>query len=367
MPGVALNLDLPSVTDTMAVMVAKTRVALSTIQDDLVPKLVPAEMNINAALSANGNAITGLGSVGMVGGNTPVAAGSIYYANGEFYAIDSTATVKLTSAGGLAIAGAKGIGGDYGNVANSALVYYDSASGEYRFFSSNGTSYGTVVTGSLVLKNANGFAPTYLPAAGQAANYQITVPPALPTGTALLQTTTAGVQTYSNTMAAATPIILKTTGNIQHDNYVVNYTPMLFDTINVSGGGATNNGALGGVVCPASSVTLIRMIPLDSSKTISSIELLTSGAANAVTYALNSQGGFGAISAIAGATVSSTQFQAIIPLSTASALVPYGGMPLTMVNNGSRVTTWLRVTTGVTPVTIYTISEIYFCNNLGNT
>jgi hypothetical protein len=363
MPGVALNLDLPSVTDTMAVMVAKTRVALSTIQDDLVPKLVPAEMNINAALSANGNAITGLGSVGMVGGNTPVAAGSIYYANGEFYAIDSTATVKLTSAGGLAIAGAKGIGGDYGNVANRALVYYDSASGEYRFFSSNGTSYGTVVTGSLVLKNANGFAPTYSPAAGQAANYQVTAPPALPANTALLQTTAAGVQSYSNTMANATPIVFTTTGNIQHDNFVMSFAPSPFETVNISGGGAANNGSNAGVNIPLNSAQWVRLPPLDSSKTIMQILIECSGAANPVTYDIGVQNvGFGpsAIGVLSGASSTSSAAQVTINYSA--------GVPLGYASNSNkRSVAWLKVTTGATAVTLYVITIVYKCNTLGNT
>lgn len=192
MPGVNLNLDLPNVTDTMATMVAKTKAALSAIQDDLAPKVVASELNINSSLSFNGNTLTGLGSATLVSGNVPTAAGSLYYTGGEFYAIDGTGTVKLTNVGQIAVAGVKGIGGDYGNVGNNANVYYDNASGEYRFFDGTGTGYGTLLAKKLVLKNATGFAPTFQASASQAANYNVITPVALPAAAQVVTIDNAG-------------------------------------------------------------------------------------------------------------------------------------------------------------------------------
>lgn len=154
MPGTALNLDLPDLSEDLSTIVAKIVTALSAISDDLTPKIVASEININAGLSFNGNALTGLGSTTLVSGNVPTSPGSIYYSGGEFYVIDATGPIKLTQLGNIAVAGVKGIGGDYGNVGNSALVYFDNLSGEYRFFDGTGTAHAPLVTKYLTVYNA---------------------------------------------------------------------------------------------------------------------------------------------------------------------------------------------------------------------
>lgn len=154
MPGVNLNLDLPSLSDSLATIVSKTAAALSAIQNDLTPKVTAGEININAALPFNGNAATGLGSVQLVSGNTPTAAGSVYYLNGEFYAIDATGVIQLTLNGAINASGIGGIVGDYGGV-NPARVTYVSASHQYQFTSSPGV-WATIVAGNFILEGANG-------------------------------------------------------------------------------------------------------------------------------------------------------------------------------------------------------------------
>lgn len=196
MPGIDLNLDLPDVTDTMAVMVAKTKICLAAIEDDLANQVVVSEMSFNATLPLNGSAITGLGYSTYVAGNVPTAAGSIYYSAGEFYAIDSTGPVLLTNLGAIAIASVKGIGGDYGASSNSALVFYDNASGEYRFFSGNGTSPAPIVTGYHTISNGTNYT-RLKPNAAYSASYDLTFPPAQATANnQVMLVSTTGAMTF---------------------------------------------------------------------------------------------------------------------------------------------------------------------------
>lgn len=154
MPGVNLNLSLPSLSDNLATIVSKTATALSAIQNDLTPKVTAGEININAALPFNGNAATGLGSIQLATGNTPTAAGSVYYLNGEFYCIDSTGTIQLTANGSLNASGFGAIVGDYGGV-NPARVTYVAASSQYQFTSSAGV-WADLVARSIILEGSAG-------------------------------------------------------------------------------------------------------------------------------------------------------------------------------------------------------------------
>lgn len=137
MPGVDLNLDLPTLSDTMADIVAKLATALSAIETDLAAQVVPAEINVNSALSLAGNALTNVGSVQMVAGNSPTTPGSLYYTGGEFYMVDATGAVQITSSGSLNVAAVGGFVGDYGGV-NPARATYHDISGEFRFTEDTG-------------------------------------------------------------------------------------------------------------------------------------------------------------------------------------------------------------------------------------
>ncbi len=154
MPGVNLSLDLPQLSDPLATVVSKTAAALTAIQNDLTPKVTAGALNINAALPFNGNPATGLGSIQLSAGNTPTAAGSIYYASGEFWAIDATGTIQLTSMGNLNAAGLAGIVGDYGGT-NPARVTYVNASGQYQFTTAPG-AYADLVARSVILEGSAG-------------------------------------------------------------------------------------------------------------------------------------------------------------------------------------------------------------------
>jgi hypothetical protein len=156
MIGTNLGLTLPSLSDSMATMVSKTATALSAIQVSIADKATPAGLNINAALSFAGNWATSVGGIVLAAGNHPTAAGSFYYSGGEFFMVDATGAIQLTSAGALNAASVAGIGGDYGG-ANPASAIYNNASGQFRFFSNGGTStYADVACLGVVLKGSAG-------------------------------------------------------------------------------------------------------------------------------------------------------------------------------------------------------------------
>src|ERR1700691_5275926 len=98
MIGTPLSLVLPSLSDTMANVVAKTATALAAIQTYVEDQATPAALNVNGNLSFGGNAATDVGYVGLVAGQQPTAPGSVYYYSGEFYLVDSTGTIRLNSA-----------------------------------------------------------------------------------------------------------------------------------------------------------------------------------------------------------------------------------------------------------------------------
>src|SRR5690349_12466118 len=124
MIGTDPGLDLPALSDTMAQMVAKTRQALADLADSIADKATPAAININSALSFQGNQATNVASVTLVDGGFATGEGSIYYHNGSFYAVDGSAAVKLTDSGNINITATGAIGGDYGG-GNPATVTFD--------------------------------------------------------------------------------------------------------------------------------------------------------------------------------------------------------------------------------------------------
>lgn len=139
MPGVDLNLPIPSLSDTQTTVVTKVAQALTAIDTDLADPVLASEININSALEFNGNPALNIGYA-TFGGGTPgvVIPGAIYYNNGEWFVVDGTATIQLTNAGALNLTLNGGIGGDYAAV--SALLAYDNAGTRYRFFGAGGTT-----------------------------------------------------------------------------------------------------------------------------------------------------------------------------------------------------------------------------------
>lgn len=183
----------------MATIVSKVAAALSAIEDDLAPDITSSEININAALTFNGMPAIGLGSLTLQAGNVPTAAGSVYYNAGEFFAIDATGIVQLTSGGGINVASVKGIGGDYGKPGNSALVSYNNASGEYSFLSGTGAALGGLVANYLTVETlSTGFGARLHPGTSAAALLDLFLPSALPSGTSHLYMDNSGHMLFQN-------------------------------------------------------------------------------------------------------------------------------------------------------------------------
>jgi hypothetical protein len=139
MPGIDLNLPIPSLADTQTVVITKIAQALTAINADLAAKVLASEIDITSTLNFNGNAGQNVGYL-TFGGGTPgaVIPGAIFYNNGEWFVVTATGTIQLTSAGALNFSLNGGIGGDYTGVA--ALVSYDNAGTRYRFFGAGGTT-----------------------------------------------------------------------------------------------------------------------------------------------------------------------------------------------------------------------------------
>ena len=127
--------------------------------------------------------------------------------DGELYWRNASGTdVKMTSGGTLNIAIAGGIVGDY--AAAAAAVYYDDSAQAYRFLEAAPlpNSWSRVQCGDLDLyEHASGIANRVRLASptGLAASYALTLPAALPGSTSILQVSSAGAVTASNTVANA--------------------------------------------------------------------------------------------------------------------------------------------------------------------
>lgn len=127
--------------------------------------------------------------------------------DGELYWRNASGTdVKMTSGGTLNIAIAGGIVGDY--AASAAAVYYDDSAQAYRFLEAapSPNSWSRVQCGDLDLyEHASGIANRVRISSpvGLAASYALTLPAALPGSTQLLQVSSAGAITASNTVGNA--------------------------------------------------------------------------------------------------------------------------------------------------------------------
>jgi hypothetical protein len=151
MPGVNLNLSLPSLSDSMSTVVTKLVQALNTVQNDLAPKIAAGIININAALPCNGNPLTSVGYVTLASGQTPTTAGSIYFNNGEFYLVDAAGAIQLTASGAINVGV---VGGITGMNATTAAVTYVNGSQTFQFTSNVGV-YAKIQAANVILQGTN--------------------------------------------------------------------------------------------------------------------------------------------------------------------------------------------------------------------
>jgi len=181
MIGTDLDLDLPDLGDSLATIVSKTVVALSAIEDSHADLATPSALDINSNISFGGNHATNVGGVVLAAGNSPTAAGSFYYSGGKFYLKDATGVIQLSADGTINVSSSGGIGGDYGQGGNPAVVTYDDASGQYRFKESTGPDvWADLVVDDVVLMETSGTDSIRLSApADVTTSYTLTLPAAL--------------------------------------------------------------------------------------------------------------------------------------------------------------------------------------------
>lgn len=148
---------------------------------------------------------------------TPV--GSIQNYGGELYYVSASGAVRITNGGALDVVGANGISGDY---AAPAEFRYDLGATQYQAYSDTGTTpdtwaylgarafdiYGTATSTTRVrLAWAGG------------ASYTLTIPTTPPGTQQLLQMSSAGAVTASNTLGNNENITLQGTGHLKHGTY----------------------------------------------------------------------------------------------------------------------------------------------------
>lgn len=272
-----------------------------------------AGINIDADIPAGTNAITGLRAIDF----TAVAAATVagyagaFFVNSAdselYYRTTSGSNVKITNGASLNVATfAGGIGGDYSAV--SALLDYDDATDTYRFrqeVSSAVRQYGKISSADLKLfeykaagdPSVPSFGVTLQSPAALAASYTLTLPGALPGSTLLMQCSSAGVVTFSNTINSLVlnsnqTITLAGTGRVILAS--MNETVILEPTGTVTGG--TTNWSTGapGVVQDASTTAYYQLSRNQSKRRILSVEVTSGTSANSTVYSLVTGGGSGA-------------------------------------------------------------------------
>ncbi len=213
MPGVDLNLDLPTLADTFSDVVTKLVTAIEAIAADIEPRITGGQLEINTEVSMGGAPLINVGGLRLAGGETTVP-GAIYV-NGDhdFLVTTDAGPVQLTLNGTINVAALGTIGGDYGGI-NPAVVYYDNTSGEYRFTEEPGV-WADVAVDDLLLNGDAGILRLQFDDA--ATGYALTLP-AAPASTLFAQVSAAGVVSLSNSAASpvTAPDFRYTTTQIHH-------------------------------------------------------------------------------------------------------------------------------------------------------
>jgi hypothetical protein len=167
----------------------------------------PAAIGINGDLTFAGNGATNLGKAAFTA-VAALAAGSktlfVSSSDNELYWRTNGGTnVKLTSGSTLNVAGfVGGIGGDYSSV--SAALNYDDATKAYTHKQGGGTTWARIYSGELRILETGTSESFYTGIAANAAlasSYTLTLPAALPGSTQLVQMSSAGQMSFSNTVA----------------------------------------------------------------------------------------------------------------------------------------------------------------------
>jgi hypothetical protein len=261
-----MSMVLPTVGASLDVWgtIINTALTLNDAHDHTTGKGVKvpsAGLNINADVAWNsGGTYYGLTGVKILDFQPQAAAGLTAFssalfsnstdANNLYYRNASGVNVKITDGSTLNVSIVGGIGGDYSSI--GALLDYDDASDTYRFRQQNVTvrQYAHIAAGDVDLYEykapADATAPTnrvrLSSPAALAASYALTFPAALPGSTLLQQVSSAGVISWSNTVANAVAMSASLT---------VGTTLAVTGATTLTGGIANNVNLAAGATVPA--------------------------------------------------------------------------------------------------------------------
>lgn len=156
-------------------------------------------VNTNIDFSSYG--ATNLGPVRFLNQSASLSGASnslkLYTVSGELYFTDGSGTaIKLTDGGAVNLAGTGGItGAGYG--VNDVELNWD---GTYYNFKSGTSTYAPIQVDDLRLSDGSSNFVTLEAEAGMSADYTLTIPASLPASTKLVQVSSAGIMSYSNTV-----------------------------------------------------------------------------------------------------------------------------------------------------------------------
>jgi hypothetical protein len=170
-------------------------------------KQIPlSAVNINDDIDAQANSIINLNSLILNSISSPAPTNStIYLSGGELYFKNENGVdLQITMNGALnGVTGSHGIGGDYGNPGCTAIVNYFVANPGYQF-QSNGTVYAPLYSGSVNIYEqvAGGHKAKLKVPAALGADYDLTLPIALPAATLPVSISATGVMSIAQIATA---------------------------------------------------------------------------------------------------------------------------------------------------------------------
>lgn len=188
-------------------------------------RITPAAMNINADLSVAGFSITSLGKLSFSEIAAPIAGSKNLFVSSVdhelYWRSNAGANVKLTSGASINTSLVGGIVGDYASV--GAEVAFDDANKRYTFKDQTSPSkkWARLASGPVRIFEYNTTESVYVEHAvdaALAAAYTVTWPAALPGAQTIVQISSAGAVSFSNTFANL-DITFSGTGHIKHGSY----------------------------------------------------------------------------------------------------------------------------------------------------
>lgn len=219
-------IDLPALGGDEGVWDDKINAALGLIDahdhtTDKGTRVPSAGLNINANLSFGGFSLTSIGSVDFTA-VAALASGTkrIFVSSSDnelYWRTNAGTNVKLTSGSSINTSLVGGIVGDYSSV--GAEVAYEDSTDSYTFKQQGTKPWARMRSGEVRIYETGTTETVYIGIATPAAlggTYTLTLPTALPGSTSLLQVTSGGTVSFSNSIGALTSSSTVTATDFRH-------------------------------------------------------------------------------------------------------------------------------------------------------